>query len=55
MSWYDDQSDRELYNLTPLLKNLSKVPDVRVVLGNCHENHVMDLEKAERITKAILL
>ena len=33
LSWYDDQTDRELYKLTPLLKNLSRVPDVREVLG----------------------
>lgn len=33
LSWYDDQTDRELYKLTPLLRNLSRVPDVREVLG----------------------
>ena len=54
LSWYDDQSDRELFKLTPLLRNLARVPDVRSVLGKVHENHVMDLEKAERLTKAIL-
>lgn len=54
LSWYDDLSDRELYRLTPLLRNLARVPDVRSVLGQVHENHRMDLDKAERMSKAIL-
>ena len=28
---------------------------MRAVLGKVHENHLLDLEKAERMTKAILL
>jgi len=54
ISWYDDPDDRELFRLTPLLRNLSKVPDVRAVLGRVHENHLLDLEKAERLTLSIL-
>ena len=40
--------------LTPLLKNLSKVPDVRAVLGHTHENHKLDLEKAEKMAISII-
>jgi hypothetical protein len=31
----------------PLLVNLSKVPDVRKVLGVCHKDHLMNLKLAE--------
>ena len=46
ISWYEDLSDTQLPDLTPLLVKLSKVHDVRDVLGHCHENHDLDLEKA---------
>ena len=29
VSWFDDKTDRELYNLIPILEFLSSVPDVR--------------------------
>lgn len=32
-SWYDDFTDRELYDFIPLLANLSKVDDVRPYLS----------------------
>lgn len=32
-SWYDDFTDRELYDFIPLLENLSKVDDVRPYLS----------------------
>lgn len=31
-SWFDDQTDRELYELLPILEELSKVEDVPQVL-----------------------
>ena len=39
LSWYDDLQDTELYKLMPLLVGLSKVPDVRKVLGVVHKDH----------------
>ena len=39
LSWYDDLEDTELFKLMPLLVKLSKVPDVRKVLGVCHKDH----------------
>jgi hypothetical protein len=32
-SWFDDQSDTELYGLCEFLKNLNNFADVRTVLG----------------------
>jgi hypothetical protein len=32
-SWFDDQSDTELYGLCEFLKNLNNFSDVRTVLG----------------------
>ena len=32
-SWYDDYSDRELFDFIPLLTHLSKVHDVRPLLS----------------------
>ena len=43
LSWYDDMTDTELFKLMPLLVGLSKIPDVRKVLGICHSNHQMNL------------
>ena len=43
LSWYDDQSDTELYKLMPFLVGLSKIPDVRWILGVVHKDHVMNL------------
>ena len=31
-TWYDDKSDRELYNFSPIIEFLSYVPDVRKVI-----------------------
>ena len=31
-SWYDDKNDDELYELTVLLEQLAKTPDVRMVI-----------------------
>lgn len=53
-SWFDDLQDRELYNLTPLLVGLSKVPDVRTVLSKVHQNHNLNLTLAIQMTNQIL-
>ena len=53
LSWYDDPNDTELFKLMPMLIDLARVADVRDVLGQVHENHVMDLPKAERLAKEL--
>jgi len=53
LSWYDDPDDTELWKISPLLRNLARVEDVRSVLGSVHENHEMDLEKAERMAEQL--
>ena len=35
LSWYDDPNDTKLYELIPVLRLLSGVPDVRPILLNC--------------------
>lgn len=35
LSWYDDRTDTKLFELIPVLKLLSEVPDVRPVLTAC--------------------
>ena len=52
-SWFEDLSDRELYNLTPLLVGLSNIPDVRTVLGKTHKNHELDLVLAMNMVNMI--
>ena len=54
ISWFDDLADRELYRLTPLLVGLSRVPDVREVLGKVHADHNLDLSLAESMVTKIL-
>lgn len=54
ISWFDDLADRELYRLTPLLVGLSRVPDVREVLGKVHADHNLDLSLAESMVSKIL-
>ena len=35
LSWYDDRTDTKLFELIPVLKLLSVVPDVRPILTAC--------------------
>ena len=54
LSWYDDLQDTELYKLMPLLVGLSKVPDVRKVLGVVHKDHQLNLQLAEDMVAQLL-
>ena len=45
-SWFDDKSDRELYNITPILEFLSYVPDVREYIGKMVVNNEISYNKA---------
>lgn len=51
LSWYEDPSDTELFKLMPFLAGLSRVPDVRKVLGVVHKDHVMDLQLADDMVR----
>lgn len=37
LSWYEDKSDRCLFDYIPFLKELSKVNDVRTILRSVNE------------------
>ncbi|EGC34823.1 hypothetical protein DICPUDRAFT_152882, partial [Dictyostelium purpureum] len=37
-SWFDDKNDKELLDLLPLLDDLMKVEDVRLVLDESRNN-----------------
>lgn len=45
-SWYDDKNDDELYELTVLLEQLAKTPDVRMVIPLFVENDRVNFRAA---------
>lgn len=49
VSWYDDQTDMELYQLCSILEKISKVPDVRPVLKQFISNNKVNFAKAAQI------
>ncbi len=48
-TWYDDKSDRELYNLAPIIEFLSYVDDVRKYIPKLVDNNQISLGKAMNI------
>ncbi len=46
LSWYEDLSDRALYEMIPLLIELSKVNDVRDVIPRFVKQNVIDFNLA---------
>lgn len=48
-TWIDDQNDRELFKLLPILEFLSEVPDVRDYITNMQEKDVFSYSKAANI------
>jgi hypothetical protein len=48
-SWYDDKNDINLLELLPVLRRLSKVPDVREVLPQFVINDRVDFVKATKV------
>ena len=51
VSWYDDQSDMELYQLCSILEKISKVEDVRPVLKQFISNNKVNFAKAAQVLK----
>jgi RNA polymerase II subunit A small phosphatase-like protein len=49
VSWYDDQSDMELYQLCSILEKISGVDDVRPVLKQFISDNKVDFEKASQV------
>lgn len=51
VSWYDDQSDMELYQLCSILERISRVDDVRPILKQFIANNKVNFAKAAQILK----
>ena len=49
LSWYEDMKDRALYDLIPLLIELSKVPDVRDAIPRFVKNNFVDFNIAIKV------
>ena len=45
ISWYESQEDKQLFDFIPLLRELSKVEDVRPFLHGCTKENVLDINK----------
>ena len=54
LSWYEDMKDRELYEILPLLIELSKVNDVRDAIPKFVKNNLIDYNLAGRILKSLI-
>jgi RNA polymerase II subunit A small phosphatase-like protein len=49
LSWYEDMKDKALYDLIPLLIELSKVDDVREAIPRFVKNNIVDFPLAMRL------
>jgi TFIIF-interacting CTD phosphatase-like protein len=54
VSWYDDMSDRLLYEYIPFLIELAKVPDMREVITSAVRNNTLDAQTAQSVCVSIL-
>lgn len=53
LSWYEDMKDRELYEMLPLLIEMSKLDDVREAIPKFVRNNQIDYNFANRIVKSL--
>lgn len=53
VSWYDDMSDRLLFDYIPFLIELSKVPDVREAITSFVRNNTLDVMFAIKVCQNI--
>ena len=53
LSWYDDMSDRALYEYIPMLIELSKVKDVRECITNFVVNNTINMGLAMQVCKQV--
>jgi TFIIF-interacting CTD phosphatase-like protein len=49
LSWYEDMKDRALFDLIPLLIELSKIDDVREAIPRFVKNNLVDFNIAIKI------
>ena len=49
LSWYEDMSDKALYDLIPVLTELSKVNDVREAIPRFIENNLINFGKVKHV------
>jgi TFIIF-interacting CTD phosphatase-like protein len=49
LSWYEDPKDRALFELIPLLIELSKVDDVRDAIPNFVRSNIVDFNQALKV------
>lgn len=49
LSWYEDMKDKALYDLIPLLIELSKVEDVRDAIPRFVKNNLVDFNLALKV------
>lgn len=49
LSWYEDMKDRELYEMIPLLIEISKVDDVRDAIPRFVKNNQIDYNIAYKV------
>jgi carboxy-terminal domain RNA polymerase II polypeptide A small phosphatase len=54
LSWYEDLKDRELYEMLPLLIEMSKIDDVRQAIPKFVRNNTIDYNIAHRIVKSLV-
>lgn len=53
ISWYDDMTDKALYEYIPMLIELSKVNDMREAITNFVRNNAIDIPLAIQVCKTI--
>lgn len=53
VSWYDDMSDRLLFDYIPFLIELSKVPDMREAITSFVRNNTLDVMFAIKVCQNI--
>lgn len=53
LSWYDDMSDKVLYDYIPMLIELSKVNDMRDGITNFVRNNTVDIPTAIHVCQTI--
>ena len=51
LTWFEDKSDRELFEIMPVLEFLSIVPDVREFIPKFVTNNKIDYDKVEEIIR----
>jgi hypothetical protein len=54
ISWYDDPRDRQLFDLVPLLTQLTQINDCREAITRFVRNNSIDIPFAKQVCRAII-